>query len=189
MKITLPYPFCSCEACWGRNPRCQQVGSVVTHWQQEPGQHGSTYWLGISRLTVRACDWVPDSQKLLPEPRNNSRIVKTSWFTVTTIMFAVCAQLQAAVTAAAAAALSAQWWIPSEGCSRLQHPKATAGGQWRVEAATRRVFLFVFKGVEVRTISVCTFSLRPKMLPFGAIINLVWHDPTETGSNEHWALC
>lgn len=36
LKSTLPFLFCSCEACWDGTPQCQQVGSVVTHWQQKP---------------------------------------------------------------------------------------------------------------------------------------------------------
>lgn len=141
-KITLPYPFCSCEACWGRNPRCQQVGSVVTHWQQDPGEHYSTYWLGISRLTIRACDWVLGSAKPLPEPHNNPRIVNNPWFLVrkTTIIFAVYAQLDAPV--AAAAALSAPRWIPSEGCSRLNRIKGTEGGSVLQCCARSKEFLF-----------------------------------------------
>lgn len=62
------------------------------------------YWLGISRLTIRACDWLSGSAKRLPQSHHNPRIVKNSWFTLrkTTIVVVVDAQLDAAVGATVA---------------------------------------------------------------------------------------
>lgn len=84
---------------------------------------------GVSRLTIRACDWVSASAKRLPQSRHIPLIVKNPWFTLKkiAIAFPVDAQLDAAV--AAAGALSAPRWIPREGRARVQCFKDTTRGQ------------------------------------------------------------
>lgn len=125
MEITLPCPFCSCEAWWGGNPRCQQVGSVVTHWQQEAAEHGST------KTDQGFRDWPSEHVTRQSVFRNHATIrwLSNSWSTQrkTTIALAVEAQLDAAV--AAAGALSAPRRIHREGCARLQRLTVTTRGQ------------------------------------------------------------